>query len=80
MMALFDQEEVFDTYVKSERREAAKKAAKEAEKRTRKETAVKTAVKFLKAGKCSVDEIRDIIPELEDDDITEIEKEFMHQV
>lgn len=76
MMALFDQEEVFDTYVKSERREAAK----EAERRTRKETAVKTAVKFLKAGKCSVDEIRDIIPELEDDDITEIEKEFMQQM
>ncbi|MCI9080298.1 MAG: hypothetical protein HFH68_15560 [Lachnospiraceae bacterium] len=76
MMALFDQEEVFDTYVKSERREAAK----EAERRTRKETAVKTAVKFLKAGKCSVDEIRDIIPELEDDDITKIEKEFMQQM
>ncbi len=75
-MALFDQEEVFDTYVKSERREAAK----EAERRTRKETAVKTAVKFLKAGKCSVAEIRDIIPELEDDDITEIEKEFMQQM
>ncbi len=72
MMALFDQEEVFDTYVKSE--------VKEAEKRTRKETAIETAVKFLKAGKCSVDEIRDIIPELKDDDITEIEKEFMQQV
>ena len=48
MMALFDQEEVFDTYVKSERREAAKKATKEAEKRTRKET----AVQLLKAGRC----------------------------
>lgn len=31
------------------------------------------AVKFLKAGKCSLDEIRDIIPELDDNDITEIE-------
>lgn len=72
MMALFDQEEVFDIYIKSERKEAAR----EAEKRTRKET----AIQFLKVGKCSLDEIRDIIPELDDNDITEIEQEFMQQV
>ena len=76
MMALFDQEEVFDTYVKSERREAAKKATKEAEKRTRKET----AVQLLKAGRCTVDEIGEIFPQLDDDDIIEIEQEFMQRV
>ena len=72
MMALFDQEEVFDIYVKSEKKEAAREAARE--------TSKKMAVKFLKAGKCSLDEIRDIIPELDDNDITEIEQEFMQQV
>lgn len=46
MMALFDQEEVFNTYVKNEVKEANKK----------------TAIKFLKAGKCSIDEIRSLFP------------------
>lgn len=72
MMALFDQEEVFDTYVKSERREAAK----EAERRTRKET----AVQLLKAGRCSVDEIGELFPQLDEGDIIEIKQEFMQQV
>lgn len=64
MMALFDQEEVFDTYVKSEVKEAKKE----------------TAIKLLKIGKCSIDEIREIFPQLNDNDITEIEQEFMQQV
>ena len=72
MMALFDQEEVFDTYVKSERREVAKKA----ERRTRKETAVQS----LKAGRCSVDEIGELFPQLDDGDIIEIKQEFMQRV
>ncbi len=72
MMALFDQEEVFDTYVKSERREAAK----EAERRTRKET----VVQLLKAGRCSVDEIGELFPQLDEGDIIEIKQEFMQQV
>ena len=76
MMALFDQEEVFDTYVKSERMEAAREAAEEAERRTRKET----AVQLLKAGRCSVDEIGELFPQLDDGDIIEIKQEFMQQV
>ena len=76
MMALFDQEEVFDTYVKSERMEAAREAAEEAERRTRKET----AVQLLKAGRCSVDEIGELFPQLDEGDIIEIKQEFMQQV
>ena len=68
MMALFDQEEVFDTYVKSERKEAAREAKKE------------TAIKLLKMGKCSIDEIRELFPQLDEEDIIEIEQEFMQQV
>ncbi len=68
MMALFDQEEVFDTYVKSER--------KEAERRTRKET----VVQLLKAGRCSVDEIGELFPQLDEGDIIGIKQEFMQQV
>ena len=71
MMTLFDQEEVFDTYVKSEVREAEKRARKETEKRT--------AMKFLRAGKCSINEIMEFFPELDEEDIIEIEQEFMQQ-
>ncbi|MFG6392683.1 MAG: hypothetical protein K1W24_00625 [Lachnospiraceae bacterium] len=72
MMALFDQEEVFNTYVKSEVREAVRKA----EKKTTKETAIKMAINLLKTGKCSIDEIREIAPQLDEEDIIEIEKEL----
>lgn len=64
MMALFDQEEVFDTYVKSERKEAAREAAK------------KMAIELLKTGKCSINDIRGIAPQLDEEDIIEIEQEF----
>ena len=72
MMALFDQEEVFNTYVKSEVREAERRT----EKRARKEM----AINFLKAGKCSINDIREIVPQLDEKDIMEIEREFMKQV
>lgn len=65
MMTLFDQEEVFDTYVKSERKEAAKEATK------------KMAIELLKTGKCSINDIRGIAPQLDEEDIIEIEKEFL---
>ena len=64
MMALFDQEEVFDTYVKRERKEAASEAAK------------KMAIELLKTGKCSINDIRGIAPQLDEEDIIEIEQEF----
>lgn len=80
MMALFDQEEVFNTYVKSEVREARKEAEKEGRKEGSKETAKKIALKFLEMGKCSIDEIRDLIPELDEEDIIEIEKGFIQQM
>ncbi len=64
MMALFDQEEVFDTYVKRERKEAAREAAK------------KMAIELLKTGKCSINDIRGIAPQLDEEDIIEIEQEF----
>lgn len=64
MMALFDQEEVFNTYVKSEVREARREMA----------------INLLKTGKCSIDEIREIAPQLDEKDIIEIEQEFMQQV
>ncbi|MCI9079081.1 MAG: hypothetical protein HFH68_09210 [Lachnospiraceae bacterium] len=68
MMALFDQEEVFNTYVKSEVREAEKKAEK------------KAAIKLLKTGKCSIGEIKEIFSKLDDDDILKIEQELMQNV
>ena len=68
LLALFDQEDVFDTYVKSER--------KEAEIRTRKET----VFQLLKAGRCSVDEIGELFPQLDEGDIIEIKQEFMQRV
>jgi len=68
MMALFDQEEVFDIYVKSERKEAAR------------ETAKKMAIEFLKTGKCSINDIRKIAPQLDEEDIIEIEQEFMQMM
>ncbi len=67
-MALFDQEEVFDIYVKSERKEAAR------------ETAKKMAIEFLKTGKCSINDIRKIAPQLDEEDIIEIEQEFMQMM
>lgn len=67
-MALFDQEEVFNTYVKSEVREAKKEAIKEA------------AIKLLKIGKCSIGEIMELFPQLDEEDIIGIEQEFMQQV
>lgn len=68
MMALFDQEKLFNTYVKSEVREAEKKAEK------------KIAINLLKTGKCSIDEIREIAPQLDEEDIIETEQDFMQQV
>lgn len=83
MMALFDQEKVFDIYVKSEVKEAVDKAVKKAVKKTEKNTAMKTekntAIKLLKTGKFSIDEIRDIFPGF-DDDILKIEQEAMQNV
>ena len=72
MMALFDQEEVFNTYVKSEVKEARREAKKEATK--------EAAIKLLKMGKCSLDEIRELFPQLDEEDIIGIEQEFMQQV
>lgn len=84
MMALFDQEKVFDIYVKSEVKEAVDKAVKKAVKKTEKNTAMKTekntAIKLLKTGKFSIDEIRDIFPGFDDDDILKIEQEAMQNV
>lgn len=69
MMALFDQEKVFDIYVKSEVKEVVDKAVKKTEKNTAMKTEKNTAIKLLKTGKFSIDEIRDIFPGFDDDDI-----------
>ena len=60
---------VFDIYVKSEVKEAVDKAVKKAEKNTAMKTEKNTAIKLLKTGKFSIDEIRDIFPGFDDDDI-----------
>ncbi len=80
MMALFDQEKVFDIYVKSEVKEAVDKAVKKTEKNTAMKTEKNTAIKLLKTGKLSIDEIRDIFPGFDDDDILKIEQEAMQNV
>ena len=65
MMTLFDEEQVMRAYVESERKEAAKRAAKG------------TIEKMLENGKLTVDEIGDYFPDLSDEEIMEIKKEYL---
>ena len=63
-MWLFDQERIFETYVESEKREAAAKATKET---------VKSVVEnILKIGKMSPEEIAGCFKDLSADDIRKI--------
>ena len=67
MMNFFDKEEILESYIKSERYEAAQEATQRATK--------KTAITLIKHGRLSVDEIPTYFPELTSDDIEDIKKE-----
>lgn len=65
MMSLFDEEQIMESYIKSERYEAAQDKVKE------------KAILMLQKGKISIDEIQTFFPELSDDEIEEVKGEVM---
>ena len=76
MMNFFDKEEILESYIRSERYEAAQEAAQEATRRATK----KSVITMIKNGRLSVDEIPTFYPELTPDDIEDIKKEVMQLV
>lgn len=71
MMTLFNDEEILDMYVRSQRREV-EEANFEAMK--------KKAKKMIVKGKLTIEELAEYFPEFSDKDIKEIEKELMQMV
>ena len=65
MMSLFDEEQIMESYIKSERYEAAQDKVKE------------KAILMLQKGKISVDEIQTFFPELSVEEIEEVKGEVM---
>ena len=87
MMNFFDKEEILESYIRSERYEAAQEATQEATRRATQETiqkatqkTKKTAITLIKNGRLSVDEIPTFFPELTVDDIEDIKKEVIQLV
>ncbi|MCD8038079.1 MAG: hypothetical protein LUE96_03195 [Lachnospiraceae bacterium] len=72
MMSLFDEEEILESYIRSERYEAAQESARE--------LARETAERMIKKGKMTLDEIADYVPSLSMDELREIEAEVMQLV
>lgn len=68
MMSLFDEEQIMEMHIKSERREAAEKAARE------------TAERLLKIGKLTLDEIALCVPSLSLEELKELESEITQSV
>lgn len=64
MMSLFNQEEIMQSYIKSERREER----------------MDNARRLLKLGKIKMEDVTDCFPELTASDIQELESEFMQTV
>ncbi|MEZ3472819.1 MAG: hypothetical protein K1W27_08310 [Lachnospiraceae bacterium] len=65
MMSLFDEEQIMESYIKSERYEAAQDKVKE------------KAILMLQKGKISIDEIQIFFPELSEEEIEEVKDEAM---
>ena len=65
MMSLFDEEPIMESYIKSERYEAAQDKVKE------------KAILMLQKGKISIDEIQIFFPELSEEEIEEVKDEAM---
>lgn len=61
MMSLFDEEQVMRSYIRSERRDAAKKAER------------KTAERMLKVGKFTLEDIAECVPSLSIEELKELE-------
>ena len=71
MMNFFDKEEILESYIRSERYEAAQEATQEVIQRVTKIN----VIRLIKNGRLSVDEIPTFFPELTPDDIEDIKKE-----
>ena len=76
MMNFFDKEEILESYIRSERYEAAQEATQEVIQRVTKIN----VIRLIKNGRLSVDEIPTFFPELTPDDIEDIKKEVMQLV
>ena len=68
MLYKLDEKEILLEYIESERYEAAREEAK------------KVAIQMLKAGKLSVDEIKQFFPILTPDDVKELQEELLQSV
>ena len=75
MMNFFDREEILESYIRSERYEAAQEASRRATQETTQRVVKKTAITMIKNGRLSVDEIPTFFPEITPDDIEGIKKE-----
>lgn len=75
MMKLFDDEEILDMYVKSQRREAEEAVAKK-----NLEMLKKVVKKMLQEGRLEIGEVADFFPDFSDMDIKEIEKEVLQKI
>ena len=67
----FDREEILESYIRSERYEAAQEATQEVIQSVTK----KNVIPLIKHGKLTVDEIPTFYPKLTPDDIEDIKKE-----
>ena len=76
MMNFFDREEILESYIRSERYEAAQEATQEVIQRVTKIN----VIRLIKNGRLSVDEIPTFFPELTPDDIEDIKKEVVQLV
>ena len=75
-MNFFDREEILESYIRSERYEAAQEATQEVIQRVTKIN----VIRLIKNGRLSVDEIPTFFPEITPDDIEGIKKEVMQLV
>lgn len=72
MLAMYDEKEILLEYIESERYEAQQEG--------KKETAKEAAIQMVKAGKLSVDEIKQFFPILTLDDVKELQEELLQSV
>lgn len=60
MMSFFDEEQIIKSYIRSERRDAAKKAVKKSTRKVEREA----AERMLKLGKFTLEDIAECVPSL----------------
>ena len=75
MMNFFDKEEILESYIRSERYEAAQEATQRVTQEVIQRVTKKNVITLIKHGRLSVDEIPTYFPELTSDDIEDIKKE-----